>query len=86
MTTATETKTMYRASYTNHGAGVTATTKWYATPKAAQDALMKNKNVGWFHYLGAVAGDAHEAQGENKGWCLYAPRNDGAVDLDIRRD
>jgi hypothetical protein len=77
MTTAT--KTTYRATYTDHRADIDVDTRWYDTPEAAQDALMKRREVGSFQYLGNVSGDVFES-----GRCLYAPRNGGAVSIDAR--
>ncbi len=73
------TKTLYRATYANHAAGITATTRWYGSLESAQDALMRRRDIGYFPYLGRVAGDVFAA-----GQCLYAPRNGGAVSLDVR--
>jgi hypothetical protein len=69
----------YRANYTNHAADVHRSTRWYDSRQAAQDALMKNRDVGHFAYLGHVAGDVFE-----HGWCTNGPRNGGLVDLDVR--
>lgn len=73
---------IFRANFTNHVRDIHETTGWHPTSEAAQAALMRLQNVGPFQLLGRVAGDASEP-GQP---CLYAPRNGGAVDIDVRED
>jgi len=70
----------YRATFVNYTQGIKERTHWYPSAWEAQDALMKKRNVGQFHYLGDVSGDMRRA-GEP---CLNAPRNGGSVDLERR--
>jgi hypothetical protein len=59
----------WRATY--QSTNMCHVTNWYGTAEAAQNALMKHRDVGQFHYLGSVPGDV-------------APRNGGQVSLEYR--
>ena len=68
-------RTKFKAEY-RVGGEVKFRTKYYDTPKIAQDALAKR--TGYFPHLGAVAGDHNNS---HLGYCDYAPRLGGRVDI-----
>jgi hypothetical protein len=66
----------YRAEFRKQGTVIR--TRFYDTRDEAQEALARR--IGWFHYLGKVAGDSS--------WpgkaCESAPRNGGLVSIEER--